>query len=175
MAKLTKLNIGDSVASGGGRVWKKLSDKAPEDFVGTWVLNETLTKYEGTTFYIPENYSAYGSIGKYTFLQRVGDPLVFSSADIRIIGLINDSSSYSLLIGNNTSATVSSVKAYTNLYYSGSTHVVSHDGYKNPNLFPIAEADGVQLRTIEFYETALNYPDIDKIKEWIKLNGTKIS
>lgn len=43
MAKFTKLNIGDAVASSGGRVWKKLSAESAEDnsIVGTWVFNPT--------------------------------------------------------------------------------------------------------------------------------------
>lgn len=45
MAKFTKLNIGDAVASSGGRVWKKLSAEIPIDYntiVGTWVFNNTI-------------------------------------------------------------------------------------------------------------------------------------
>ena len=41
MAKFTKLNIGDAVASSGGRVWKKLSAESGEvqdELAGTWVL-----------------------------------------------------------------------------------------------------------------------------------------
>lgn len=42
MAKFTKLNIDDSVASSGGRVWKKLSAESAEvqdELQGTWVFN----------------------------------------------------------------------------------------------------------------------------------------
>lgn len=44
MAKFTKLNIGDSVASSGGRVWKKLSVESAEEesIVGTWVFNNEI-------------------------------------------------------------------------------------------------------------------------------------
>lgn len=45
MAKFTKLNIGDAVASSGGRVWKKLSVESAEvqdELQGTWMLNTTL-------------------------------------------------------------------------------------------------------------------------------------
>lgn len=45
MAKFTKLNIGDSVASGGGRVFKKLSvesEVVDDELVGTWVFNDTV-------------------------------------------------------------------------------------------------------------------------------------
>ena len=48
MAKFTKLNIGDSVASSGGRVWKKLSAESEvdnSDIIGTWVFNDTLTEF----------------------------------------------------------------------------------------------------------------------------------
>lgn len=43
MAKFTKLNIGDSVASGSGRVFKKLSAESEEvqdELSGTWVFND---------------------------------------------------------------------------------------------------------------------------------------
>ena len=52
MAKFTKLNIGDSVASSGGRAWKKLSAEPPIDYntlVGTWIMNGTPTKWDGIT------------------------------------------------------------------------------------------------------------------------------
>lgn len=45
MAKFTKLNLGDVVASGSGRVFKKLSTESAEptdSIVGTWVFNDTL-------------------------------------------------------------------------------------------------------------------------------------
>jgi hypothetical protein len=45
MAKFTKLNIGDTVASGGGRVLKKLSAESAvveDELAGTWLFNDTL-------------------------------------------------------------------------------------------------------------------------------------
>lgn len=50
MAKFTKLNIGDSVASSGGRVWKKLSAESTEvqdELSGTWVFNQRLDYDDG--------------------------------------------------------------------------------------------------------------------------------
>lgn len=55
MAKFTKLNIGDSVASSGGRVWKKLSAESAEDVTleGTWVFNSLLDYDDvATTWYV---------------------------------------------------------------------------------------------------------------------------
>lgn len=46
MAKFTKLNIGDAVASSGGRVWKKLSAESAvvdDELVGTWTFNSPPT------------------------------------------------------------------------------------------------------------------------------------
>lgn len=48
MAKFTKLNIGDTVASGGGRVFKKLSVESAvveDELQGAWVLNDTITQF----------------------------------------------------------------------------------------------------------------------------------
>ena len=45
MAKFTKLNIGEAVASSGGRVWKKLSAESEvveDELAGTWVFNDVL-------------------------------------------------------------------------------------------------------------------------------------
>ena len=41
----TKLNIGDVVASSGGKCFKKLTTEQPQDdsIVGTWVFNETIS------------------------------------------------------------------------------------------------------------------------------------
>lgn len=50
MAKFTKLNIGDSVASSGGRVWKKLSAESAvveDELAGTWVFGDYPTVLSG--------------------------------------------------------------------------------------------------------------------------------
>ena len=66
MAKLTKLNIGDSVASSGGRVWKKLSAKvALPEWNGI-----DLT---GTTWYVPSGWSATSGYGKFNIADGQGD------------------------------------------------------------------------------------------------------
>lgn len=41
--KFTRLYIGDTVASSGGRVWKKLSAEAQDELAGTWVFNNSLS------------------------------------------------------------------------------------------------------------------------------------
>ncbi len=45
MAKFTKLNIGDAVASSGGKAFKRLSaesEAVADELAGTWVFNDTV-------------------------------------------------------------------------------------------------------------------------------------
>lgn len=50
MAKFTKLNIGDTVASGGGRVWKKLSAESAKATITFTVAGTEFQAEEGMTW-----------------------------------------------------------------------------------------------------------------------------
>ena len=77
MAKFTKLNIGDAVASSGGRVWKKLSAKvALPEWNG---INLT-----GTTWYVPSGWSATSGYGKF----NIAGPLQVDGEDFENGGYI---------------------------------------------------------------------------------------
>lgn len=57
MAKFTKLNIGDSVASSGGRVWKKLSAEEEVTLEGTWLVNSGWSCPAGYGFWTFNGYT----------------------------------------------------------------------------------------------------------------------
>ena len=84
MAKFTKLNIGDIVASSGGRVWKKLSVESAEvqdELAGTWVFNDLLE--------IPDNF--YGGF----VFNFVSDNVQFTQFYVKNWDMYNyDSLSY---------------------------------------------------------------------------------
>ena len=83
--ELKPLTIGDTVASGSGKVFKELSAKPPIDnntLVGTWVMNGTPTKWDGisanTYFTITGdvNCGAYTApIGRYFCLYSSTDSM----------------------------------------------------------------------------------------------------
>lgn len=50
MAKFTKLNIGDIVASSGGRVWKKLSVESEESLITFTIAGTSYQAKEGMTW-----------------------------------------------------------------------------------------------------------------------------
>lgn len=55
MTKFTKLNIGDSVASSGGRVWKKLSAESAETSNFTLSDGAIMLTSDGQIFISKEN------------------------------------------------------------------------------------------------------------------------
>lgn len=82
MAKFTKLNIGDSVASSGGRVWKKLSAESVNvaDLIGTWTLStKSYSNLDCSMLVLDEIYTitfAPGNAGTYYAMRNSGYNIV---------------------------------------------------------------------------------------------------
>lgn len=154
MAKFTKLNIGDSVASSGGRVWKKLSAESGVDvsaIVGTWKWNDTvdLSMIENGEPLIYSNTPITDTIGQFTNENNVKyqfscDQLWDTDgAYYGCRGLIND---YGINLW---------------FYRSSTSSGVNFNGYSLSN------------NTIEIYPAILSCNVSEKFVACLKANATK--
>ena len=174
MAKFTKLNIGDSVASGGGRAWKKLSAEEPIDLstiVGVWKLNNTIRSYNDSVEVVTDTWVQSGTwssgIGSITYPNGSG----MLTATIKNFSIYCPSSTTVALVTiNNTSPTTYPYITYT------STKVDCYPA-KGTNSAGGLIADYSMLREITFNENALKIyaPSQEKILKWLKANATKIA
>lgn len=105
MAKFTKLNIGDAVASSGGRVWKKLSAESAEvqdELAGTWVFNEVPVGTSSGSYVVKEiemNFSSNGNtFDSFQFYQTTNSTVSwvhYFSGDVRTTAYEKNSGWYS--------------------------------------------------------------------------------
>lgn len=147
MAKFTKLNIGDSVASGGGRAWKKLSAESaePEDtsIVGTWVFNSVVSN-PAVSSVVPVIYSDTSSS---EYLWKFNNS---NSYRLRCNAIFENSGVYCGVVfrANGTE---------THRYSSwGTSSYASYAG-----------------KTLEIYEAINNVTVDDLFISWLKANATK--
>lgn len=125
MAKFTKLNIGDSVASSGGRVWKKLStESGEEDSNGLYF---TLIGNSG------QNYGSFPFEEGMTFTQFVNssyNPDVNYAPTFKLFYIGNPESAQPIVFYNNY-GTGLSVGAYGTELISDTIYYVNDFGGGN--------------------------------------------
>lgn len=177
MAKFTKLNIGDSVASGGGRVWKKLSAESAEvqdELQGTWVLNETLNYYTP-----PINFNVSGN---FNTVNSSGDII---SKELKVISLYKYSSSYFACTIGTVAQGVNVAGQDRFVFYDAKTSIAGVnyskgkiDGYSSEygsfysNVVASSEK-GISLRTFTITSKLAEVVDGDILLGWLKANATK--
>lgn len=164
MAKFTKLNIGDAVASSGGRVWKKLSAESAEevkDPIGTWLVKETIP----TDLADLNITSEYGVKGKFKYASNNG--LYDTALSLGGIGIVSGqlimSTVLTLSVGSNKTRNVfynSSGQCFST--YSKST---TYKGY-DPN-----SDTGVGMRT--FTVTECSTGEEENAYDYLSLVATK--
>lgn len=149
MAKFTKLNIGESVASSGGRVWKKLSAESAvveetiaEKLIGEWYLNAGLTLARLT-----DSFMYKGIQGWYTYSNTAGYRR-FSSLSIAL------SSDKSYISVYNLSGTVG--WAYTDKWRT--------PGARNPR---ITDVSGLSDADLELFYNWISQNGVKRATDWI--------
>ena len=177
MAKFTKLNIGDSVASSGGRAWKKLSAESAEvqdELAGTWVLNETLNYYTP-----PINFNVSGN---FNTVNSSGDII---PKELKVISLYKYGSSYfACTIGTVAQGVnVSGEDRFVFYDYRTTIDDVKYstgkiDGYSSEygafyNNVEASSEKGISLRTFTITSKLAEVVDGDILLGWLKANATK--
>lgn len=203
MAKLTKLNIGDSVASGGGRAWKKLSAKPPEPEItsieGTWVLKSSILRTMGS----PNGEMMTSGINTsnitgsmYVYDQTAGRMI---STPIQLI-LIGSATDFGNTSANRTLFRLLSNSKYTKPYYTKEIffetavgHYISEVYWSSSgnkisrlysganwtgetaknSIFDIESENGVLMRTFTITNVNLSTDEYNLILAWLKANATK--
>lgn len=166
MAKFTKLNIGDAVASSGGRVWKKLSVESAEevkDPIGTWLVKEAIP----TDLADLNISSECGVKGKFKYANNNG--LYNAALNFKGIGIVSGQ----LIISTVLTLPAGSSKT-RNVFYNSSGQCFSTYGasttYKgyDPN-----SDTGVGMRTFTVTECFLG--EEENAYDYLRLVATKIA
>lgn len=161
MAKFTKLNIGDSVASSGGRVWKKLSAESAEvqdELAGTWVFNEQIT--------MPYTISGTSAkkLGYYSFSNSFG---------LGATGYVSNGA-WSCIVFQRASTSkinfsLSDLYSVSSIYYNIKSNKWYYYDGSSPAYITIPKGTVVSnVDLVSGYEL----PDF---KTWLKANATKVS
>ena len=166
MAKFTKLNIGDAVASSGGRVWKKLSAESAEevkDPIGTWLVKEAIP----TDLANLNITSEYGVKGTFKYANNSG--LYNTALNFKGIGIVSGQ----LVICTALTLSVGSSRT-RNVFYNSSGQCFStyststtYKGYA-PN-----SDTGVGMRT--FTVTECSSGEEETAYDYLSLVATKIA
>lgn len=177
MSKFTKLNIGDAVASSGGRVWKKLSVEPPIDYntiVGTWVINEgdlndsmltatdvNTTKILGTFYGLANANAEVLTEQKLKWLQVSRSNQTYCYRTRNLAAQTPPCTSI-LRKGKYSGNTFNAIYFTTNVNTKTITLTAGTDGYEKSRTLNITEAD-------------TSDSNVTVIHEWLKANATKIS
>lgn len=160
MAKFTKLNIGGSVASSGGRAWKKLSAESAEEEVtleGTWAIHSTISSIVPINEITSVKYNASPKLYK-TFSgltgtrTRDGTSYVYEFDEISCVSVYNNGGNYGNMTFNKNGGGMFSYVFYPNNNYN----------------CPVADND---IITIIGYSNSKEH--YDELLAWLKANATK--
>lgn len=175
MAKFTKLNIGDSVASGGGRVWRKLSaESAQEELLGTWVLNSSIDSSTNPTsnydfdvngvFNYPFSTSTYEAktLSRIGLYANSGNAFLLANGSSIVEGL-----SQNIYLNNYSQ---SNGKYFTSRYVKSNKWVYSCD---EKGLSFLTSATGIKVRTFTITSHNIDADAALVLLTWLEANATK--
>lgn len=161
MAKFTKLNIGEAVASSGGRVWKKLSAESAEvqdELSGTWLLNPTVKGSGSSGHYYYLNGSFKGKSG--SSLQEYPLLKVWIGKSTELFGIF--------ILFNGEDGNYSSTR-----FYNSASKVEFRNQAGDISSAVATTADGIQGRTFTITSTVNDIENGSELLEWLKANATK--
>lgn len=161
MAKFTKLNIGDSVASGGGRAWKKLLTQlanVKDDLAGIWRINASPLKVLSAlagTYTVSGAFNAYSSSTGYPYSTAIKSISIKTSTfpALEVVG----SSTYTLI----------------NRYYDSGGTVHGTDTSNKSFSISSTSSKGKQLRLLVITSKLSEVTNGEKLLEWLQANATK--
>lgn len=161
MAKFTKLNIGDAVASSGGRVWKKLLTQlanVKDDLAGIWRINASPLKVLNTlagTYTVSGAFNAYSSSTGFPYSTAIKSISIKTSTfpALEVVG----SSTYTLI----------------NRYYDSGGTVHGTDTSNKSFSISSTSTNGKQLRLLVITSKLSEVTNGEKLLEWLQTNATK--